>query len=425
MLLLAVGGAAFLQDRIAGLLVGTEPADGSGRALFHPPDGFWHLSRPVSSRPGREGTDPRERARLLSLPYLGGRAAAGEQAPLGVVLHDPARALSGLNLYTSGHGPEAVLMDMEGHPVHRWRLPFEQAFPEMAPTQDTSFFRRAQLLPGGRLLALYQTGGLVLLDRRSRLVRRCSGNFYNDFWVGDDGRIWTLGKEVADGDRGAERLDDFLVLLRLGDPEAGCRELRRISLTRTLERSPFASLLEAMAPAGDVLHSNAVEELDGSLAHLSPHFARGHLLVSLREISVVAIVDPEEPSVVWAQSGPWRRQHEPSLLPNGRILLFDNQGGEAYSRVLEVDPRTGVLGWTWTGDPPPSFRSPIAGTVARLANGNTLVTESVPGRAFELDPEGRVVWEFHTPHRTGPEDALVAMLFEVTRLPADALEPPG
>lgn len=408
-----------LAERLAGLPRGEESEDADELAV--PPPGFWHRAR--LDDPERSGAaSPEERARLVSLPYLGGRSPASGTGPWGVVRFDPERSAPGVNLYTSGHGPEAVLMDMEGRPIHRWRLPFERAFPEAAPTTDTAFFRRARLLPDGRLLALYQTGGVVFLDRESHLLGRCPGNFYNDFFVSGDGRIWTLGKAVATGSDAPERLDDSLVLLRFRGAGEDCREARRISLTRAFERSPFAALLEPMAPAGDVLHANAVAELDGSLAHRSPLFARGNLLVSLREIDVVAIVDPEEERVVWARRGPWDAQHDPSLLESGRILLFDNRGREGHSRLLEIDPLTDDLAWTWEADPPATFSSSLAGTVDRLPDGNTLVTESVPGRAFELDPEGRIVWEFRTPHRAGRDDSLVAMLFEVQRLPAEVLE---
>jgi hypothetical protein len=418
-------GLALVQAPVAERLAGLPGGGGDDEepeAIPLRPPGFWHRARPVESAEGSAAASPEERARLVSLSYLGGRSAASDDEPRGVVRFDPERAAPGVSLYTSGHGPEAILMDLEGRPIHRWRLPFERAFPGAAPVADTEFFRRARLLPGGRLLALYQTGGLVFLDPSSRLLGRCPGNFYNDVWVGEDGRIWTVGKTVATGSGAPERLDDSLVLLRFRGPGEDCREVRRISLTSAFERSAFAGLLEPMAPAGDVFHTNAVEELDGALAGRSPLFARGNLLVSLREIDVVAIVDPEEERVVWAQRGPWDAQHDPGLLPSGRILLFDNRGGAGHSRLLELDPLTGRLAWTWEADPPAAFDSPLAGTVARLPGGNTLVTESVPGRAFELDPEGRVVWEFRSPHRAGPDDSLVAMLFEVQRLPEAALE---
>lgn len=404
---------------------------GAGGAVEEPPDdgfalmpeGFWHPAPRAEAPAGAEELDPEERARLVSLPYLQGRAMPPAEGPPGVVVHDPSAVQAGLNLYTSGHGPEAILMDRSGRVLHRWRIPFREAFPGASPTPDTAFFRRAHLFPDGRLLALFQTGGLVFLDWRSRPVGRCPGNFYNDLWVGDGGRIWTLGKE-AEPARKTEgwRLDDFLVELRYEGDGERCRTVRRISITELFRSSPYADLLEPMAPEGDVLHANTVSELDGTLEGRSPLYARGNLLISLRELDLVAILDPDAERVLWAQRGPWRAQHEPTLLPSGRILLFDNRGNGGESRLLEVDPLTGEIPWQWSGEPPSAFSSTIAGTAARLPNGDTLVTESVPGRAFELDPDGRRVWELRSPHRAGRDDALVAMLFEVQRVPPDLLE---
>jgi hypothetical protein len=56
---------------------------------------------------------------------------------------------------------------------------------------------------------------------------------------------------------------------------------------------------------------------------------------------------------------------------------------------------------------------------ARLPNGNTLVSESDSGRAFELTPEKEIVWEYLNPQRAGPNRELIATLFEVVRLPRD------
>jgi len=131
----------------------------------------------------------------------------------------------------------------------------------------------------------------------------------------------------------------------------------------------------------------------------------------------VAIVDPAAGRAVWARRGPWRRQHEPTLLSSCRILLFDNRGLDGASRVLEVDPLTGEIAWSWAGEAGRPLSSPEAGTAARLANGNTMVVESEAGRAFEIGPEGEVVWEFVSPHRAGRANELVATLFEMRSVP--------
>jgi hypothetical protein len=47
------------------------------------------------------------------------------------------------------------------------------------------------------------------------------------------------------------------------------------------------------------------------------------------------------------------------------------------------------------------------------------VTESSRGRAFEVTPEGAIVWELHSPHRAGSQRQFVASLLEGLRLPPD------
>ena len=54
-----------------------------------------------------------------------------------------------------------------------------------------------------------------------------------------------------------------------------------------------------------------------------------------------------------------------------------------------------------------------------MANGNTLITESDGGRAFEVQPNGEKVWEFFNPHREGEAGEFIATLPEMIRLPAD------
>ena len=100
--------------------------------------------------------------------------------------------------------------------------------------------------------------------------------------------------------------------------------------------------------------------------------------------------------------GPWRAQHDPRFLENGNMLLFDNRGnlGEGgRSRILEFDPQTAGIIWSYYGKPDDKFSSDARGMSQRLPNGNTLITESNPGRIFEVTPDGTTVWEFIVPVR--------------------------
>src|SRR5690606_11342529 len=103
--------------------------------------------------------------------------------------------------------------------------------------------------------------------------------------------------------------------------------------------------------------------------------------------------------------------HHPHLIPaglpgEGNMLLFDNGGGSGYgnaqvaprrwSRVVEFDPVSLELVWQYGAESGPEhFFSGILSSAQRLPNGNTLITDGVNSRAFEVTPDKKVVWEHH------------------------------
>jgi hypothetical protein len=121
-------------------------------------------------------------------------------------------------------------------------------------------------------------------------------------------------------------------------------------------------------------------------------FKAGQLLVSLRHLDAIVVVDPDSGKAVWAARGPWRAQHDPTFLENGRILLFDNLGSPRTSRVFEYDPKSQAFPWLYPGDKGNPFVCHIRGQSQRLSNGNTLIAHSDAGEVFEVTPEGEVVW---------------------------------
>jgi hypothetical protein len=347
------------------------------------------------------GAAPPDQGKWRALPYLQGYRLAEDRSL--VVERVPAAVSPGLNLYLSGHSPEAVLMDRKGRTLHRWRYPLRRLWPDLASDPGMAkleYWRRAWLFPNGDLLAIYEGLGIVKLDARSNVLWSRRGGFHHDLQVLADGRIWVLDRERREG-----MLEDFVTVL---DPRG--RVVRRISLLRAFERSRFSSLLGRMEKAGDVFHTNTLEVLNGRRG-----FQKGHVLLSVLKLDALAVLDPEREEIVWAATGSWRRQHQPTLLDDGGLLLFDNLGsGGGRSRVIEIDPRTLRVRWQY-GD----LFSKTLGSCQRLPNGNTLITESENGRAVEVTRDGRVVWEFNNPHRAGERKELVAVLFEMIRLPRD------
>jgi hypothetical protein len=116
---------------------------------------------------------------------------------------------------------------------------------------------------------------------------------------------------------------DNLVVL---SPEG--EEQLKLPLTELVKRSKFQHLLHTVSAysVDNPLHTNTVSVIIEALAARFPHGRPGQILTSFRELNAIGVVDLERQELVWAMRGPWIGQHDPELLPNGHILLFDNHG---------------------------------------------------------------------------------------------------
>ncbi len=362
--------------------------------------------------------------RLEAIGYAAGSRIAPERS--GVTRHDPTRSWSGVNLSVSGHAPEATLFAMDGSPLHRWRFAWWGAAPERLDRDPLErslpeFWRRVHLGARGELIALFDGLGLVKLDRDSRPLWTAELPVHHDLEVLQGGGVAVLSREprrMPSLDAQRDVLDDSIALL-----DAGGRLLRRVSLLDALAASPHAGLLRRRE-AGQryILHSNTLEILVGRLADRIGAFRAGNVLVSMLGLDAIAVVDLEAERVVWALTGDFVDQHHPTVLANGRLLLFDNAGLGEASRVLELDPASGQQLWSYRGSRAEPFFTRWCGAAQRLPNGNTLISETDAGRAFEVTPDGESVWEFYNPQRAGPGDRYIASLFEVLRYPTEAAE---
>jgi len=359
-------------------------------------------------------------ARLEALGYLQGSVTATMAG--GVSMYDPQKSFKGLNLYLSGHAPSAILMDMEGKSLHTWHYPFEKAweyYPGKKNENHKFFWRRVHLYSNGDLLAIFEGLGMIKLDRNSNLLWTSGFKQHHDLDVHENGDIYVLTRMGTVIPRINERkpvIEDSITIL---GSDGWVK--RSFSLIEALERYPENALYwnRAKRRKGDIFHTNSLEILDGSAAHENPAFAKGNLLVAMRSLDAVFVVDPNTEQVVWGYSADFREPHDPQVLVNGNLLLFDNLGGSSKrgrSRVLEYSLPTMTLAWTYEGTPKERFFTKGCGMAQRLPNQNTLITETDNGRAFEVTPEGEIVWQFSNPHRAGPGKTLVASLFALDRI---------
>jgi hypothetical protein len=342
--------------------------------------------------------------------------AATSKKAVGVLTSVPESMQPGYTLYTSGHDTVAYLLNMDGSIAHEWSLPFRDVWPDpehLKNPADDVHFRKARVMPNGDLFAIYEGmwvtpygHGMVKMDKDSNLIWKYSAPTHHDFGFDPEGNIYVLIHEIRETPySGLENLDtplieDFIVVL---NPDG--EEINRISLLEAFVGTPYHTImanngLSSVALQGNYTHANTIKFVDKATAELHPYASEGQLMISMRDLSMLALVDLEARKIVWGQRGPWLTQHDPDMLPNGNILLFDNLGDvtdAGRSRVIEFDPMTGAVEWMYTGTKEKPLSSTIRSSQHRLANGNTLITESQRGRLFEVQPDGEIVWEYVNP----------------------------
>ncbi len=370
----------------------------------------------------------------------------------GVTRFEPDAAQEGVTFIpkVDEDGPGAVLVDMHGRVLHRWRLRFSEVFPGEAPhiiaraPDERIVWHGVHLYPNGDVLLNLEGGnfpfgsGLVMIDRDSRIKWSLARNTHHALDVLDDGTIVVLAQDfmpegvAACGDyaKGPYLADK---LLRVS-PDG--KEIDSFSLAEALCRSPYRWM---MAPYGnypvrpalkpdveDLQHSNDVEVIRPEQAAAFPMGNAGDYLISFRNMNMIVVVDRGTRLVKWAMSGHFLRQHDPDLLPNGHILMFDNLGGslegarpQGRSRVLEIDPVTQQIVWKYEGrtDKLDVFDAAKGGAVQKLPNGNVLVTHGWSGRVFEVtgDANPRIVWEYVNLLRTHGDGGVTGLAADAQR----------
>jgi hypothetical protein len=365
--------------------------------------------------------------------------SAEMNARQGITVDKPGQTYDGFTLYTTTEGAWATLIDMRGTVVHRWELPFSQAWPHAPHVPDQLaderiHWFRCYLYPNGDLLAIYHAEsyshygyGLVKLNKDSKLLWAYPNRVHHDVDVGEDGTIYTLThKLVSNPPAGLDFLPspyiaDYLVVL---SPEG--RELGNIPILEAVANSQYSLSLTSFTTKslsldsfsvahppdwqdppnskGDILHTNSVKVLSRALAPEFPLFKPGQVLLSMRNLDTLAVLDRPTRSVAWAARGIWLVQHDAEFLQNGRLLLFDNFGSTKGSQVLEYDPRTQAIPWAYAHENSTPFRARWRGMKQRLPNGNTLIVDPDNGRLLEVTRDKELVWENYCLTITGSHD---------------------
>lgn len=358
-------------------------------------------------------------AQLRALGYVDSDEEA-DVSQIGVTYHDRAKSAPGLNLYTDDN--VVRLMDLDGDVVRTWTLP------------EKRWCEHGELLRDGRLAVVCLGKALVVLEPGGRISLDVSAAVHHDVAEREDGVLLVPIAEPPRAYRGRSVIFDALLAVE-GDGTStvvwssydALKQLRDLHGSTDLERPAtwferarhaFRLALGRDGARHEYYHLNSVEVLPHTATGaVDPRFREGNLLISLRNTNSAVILRAHDLAPVWAWgSDTLDLPHMPTWLANGHLLVFDNGRRRGWSRVLEVDPVTEEVVWQFPPEADPGFYSGWGGSSQRLPNGNTLICESQRGHVIEVDPRGRLVWEFWNPDiREGRRRAI----YRFSRIPSE------
>lgn len=348
----------------------------------------------------------------------------------GVSVADPEAVQPGATLVSSywessTWQPGLKLIDTRGRVLHEWLFDVKEIFSDSIDRPGD--LQGSHLFPDGDVLVNFAYVGTVRFDACGDVVWRLQEGSHHSIARAEDGTFWipAYGQEApaasASHPEGLPGLPESVgldLILRVtpdGDVVSTI-DVLDLLYRNGLERH-IAKSHRLKQP--DVTHLNDVEPLYAALAPDFPLFEAGDLLVSLRNLDLVFVVDPESDIVKWNASEPFIEQHDPDFLEDGWIGVFDNNrdgtdrgsmlGG---SRILALRPDDDSVTQLFPTSESDPFYTEYAGKWQTLANGNLLLTESAAGRVVEADANGRTVWEWiHQPY----DESRVPEVYESTR----------
>ena len=333
--------------------------------------------------------------------------------PTGLTHHRPGLATPGYTLLTPHGGDSTWLIDIHGRVVHRWifkhirpgygrllsngNLLMTGSDPEQPTRREADpkappppFEERVKTLGGYHTtLSEVDWDGNVVWDyvnayQHHDFYRFANGNTMVPVWI-------ELPEGVQREVRGGRRRQRREKLPRLiGDDlvevDANGSEVRRIHLWQLMD--PVKDPIYPTVRRWEWTHVNGIDINPG-----------GEIVFSARHIDRLGIIGADG-ELKW-KFDQTHGQHQPTWVrPEGEhepsnVLVFDN--GDGGSRVIEIDPASSEIVWSFAGNPSPQFFSGHISGAVQLWSRNVLVCEGTSGRLFEVSRAGEVVWEWINP----------------------------
>ncbi|MBU1086299.1 MAG: arylsulfotransferase family protein [Candidatus Omnitrophica bacterium] len=370
---------------------------------------------------------------VASLPYIQWTGEKIDDKKSGVTVYNPKLSFPGINFFVAMESKDKAttyLIDMQGNILHQWKPnPAQISGGGMAIIPDD----------GSILCCSFPDPGIFKLNYNSKLLWSKKILAHHDIRIAANQDIYTLTKRVVTVflyGIPVPVINDYITIL---SPSGEIKKeidlfplfKNQILFKNRLEIFRVYSMLAKLSNAWEIILNNKIKDsvlkLDHDLFHTNsiqiidqdfPGLCKkGDILISCHNLNFIAILDEKTNKIVWSWGQNVLDQaHHPTLLENGNILIFDNGPHRKFSRVIELNPLTRKIVWQYPEHPSKDFFSEIQGACQRLANGNTLITESLKSHVLEVTKKGEIVWEFYSPLKN-PEGQRPT-IFRMLRIPA-------
>jgi SepF-like predicted cell division protein (DUF552 family) len=335
---------------------------------------------------------------------------------LGLTSLDEEKACPGFVVYCPTRSTKALIIDLCGNIVHQWNLKYQPGlYGYLLPNGNLFYNGKTQHTRPENYMSwgsAFKGGILQEITPEGEVI-----------WEHKDPYHHHDGRKTSSG--GAIYLDLEPVPKEIASRVKG-------GVPGSDENGMWSDLIKEVNSDGEVVWEwHSYEHFDPETDKLLHNMKRvewthgnsvapigdDKVLASFRNISTVAIIDKKSDEIVWRLGyDVLAQQHDPSMLSNGNILIFDNglcRKNEtwSHSRVVEVNP-SGEIVWEYKDSPDFNFYSCHISGARRLVNGNTLIIEGGTGRMFQVTRECEVVWEYINPYFHESEQRVLNTIFK-------------
>lgn len=336
-----------------------------------------------------------------------------------VPVADAGAMAAGLTKLVSVEGDNTLgvkVIDAQGEVHQNWNIEWSDVWPyppdylewqEVPKDRPGTHIHGAEILANGDLVFNFEHLGLVRMNACGGVEWQLPFRTHHSVFVAEDQTLWVSAQinHLEYDEQLPLYLPNYIepVILQVS-PEGEILQQKSVFdllIDNDLEGALYSQASDNWKPVsrGDTLHLNDVEVFPESM---EPGFFKpGDIMISLRNINTVLVFDLNW-KLKYQLANAFVRQHDPDFISGDEISIFDNHNTApedpevpVHSRIL-INKAPGVgVEVAFEGNEETPFFTNIMGKHQWLENGNLLISESRFGRALEVDPTGKTIWEFY------------------------------